>query len=215
MIITIDGPAGAGKSTVARQLAQRLGFAFLDTGAMYRAVAWACLQGGVDFADEEAVARVARKITITFEADRVVVDGRDVTAEIRTNEVTAASRPVAANVQVREMLSELQRRIAGDGDVVTEGRDQGTVVFPNAEFKFYLTADEQSRAVRRQQDFAARGQDLPLEQILKDQADRDRRDAGRRVGPLKPAADAIHIDTSAMEIDDVVEQLVQLVQSGV
>jgi cytidylate kinase len=211
MIITIDGPAGAGKSTVARQLATRLGFAFLDTGAMYRAVAWACLQRGVDFADESAVVDVARAIVIHFDGDEVVVDGQNVSAQIRTNDVTAASQFTAGNVAVREILVEQQRRIAGDADVVTEGRDQGTVVFPAAEFKFFITASPESRARRRQEEFAARGQEIPLEQVLAEQTDRDARDAARKVGAMKPAADALEVDTSEMDADTVVERLLEII----
>ncbi len=214
MIITIDGPAGAGKSTAARNLAARLGFDFLDTGAMYRAVAWAALERGIDLADESAVANVSRSVAITFERQQVFVDGVEVTEAIRSSEVTAASRPVAANTAVREILSELQRKLAVGRNVVTEGRDQGTAVFPDAEFKFFLTASQQARAERRQQDFAAHGQQLPLEQILKDQADRDHRDAARSVGPLKPADDAIHVDTSALDAEGVVDRLSQIVNSA-
>ncbi len=211
MIITIDGPAGAGKSTVARQLASRLGFAYLDTGAMYRAVAWACLQRGVDLDDDAAVVDVAGTIAIGFDGDAVLVDGQNVSGEIRTNEVTAASRYVAANVAVREILVQQQRRIAGDTDIVTEGRDQGTVVFPGAKFKFFVTASPESRARRRQQDFAERGETVSLEQILAEQEDRDARDAARTVGAMKPAADALEVDTSEMDADAVVERLLRIV----
>lgn len=213
MIITIDGPAGAGKSTAARNLAKRLGFAFLDTGAMYRAVALTCLQRGVDLDDEPAVAALAGTITVSLRGTQVFVDDADVSTEIRTNEVTDASKPVAANVEVRARLVEWQRAAAGERDVVTEGRDQGTVVFPDAQLKFYLTADPTARARRRQADFEGRGQSLPLEQILEDQEDRDRRDSTRKIGPLKPAADAIHVDTSEMEADEVVEYLAGIVGS--
>ncbi|TWU08677.1 Cytidylate kinase [Symmachiella macrocystis] len=214
MIITIDGPAGAGKSTVARQLANRLGFAFLDTGAMYRAVAWACLQRDVDFSDVDAVADVARTIVIQFDGDEVLVDGQNVSGEIRTNDVTAASQYTAGNIEVREILVEQQRRIAGDADVVTEGRDQGTVVFPAAEFKFFITASPESRARRRQEEFAARGQNIPLEQVLADQTDRDNRDAARKVGAMKPAADAIEVDTSDIDADAVVQRLLDIIRGS-
>lgn len=212
MIITIDGPAGAGKSTAARGLARELGYRFLDTGAMYRAVALDCLQQGVDFEDEAAVLSLARSLRITFDGQKVFLNGSDVSSAIRTSDVTAASRPIAANVPVREHLTELQREAALDGDVVTEGRDQGTVVFPHADFKFYLTADPHARADRRQRDFAQRGQTLPLEQVLRDQEDRDRRDAGRDVGPLKPAEDAILVDTSNMNAEQTIDHLAKIVR---
>ena len=211
MIITFDCPVGGGKSTVARQLASRLGFAYLDTGAMYRAVAWACLLWGFDLDSDAAVVDVAVTISIGFDGDVVLVDGQNVSGEIRTNEVTAASRYVAAHVAVRAILVQQQRRIAGDTDIVTEGRDQGTVVFPGAEFKFFVTASPESRARRRQQDFAERGETVSLEQILAEQEDRDARDAARTVGAMKPAADALEVDTSEMDADAVVERLLRLV----
>jgi len=211
MIITIDGPAGAGKSTVARRLAERLGFGFLDTGAMYRGVTWACLERGVDLDDQTAVVELACGLDIRFAGDQVLVDDRDITQEIRTAEVTSASRQVAANVGVREILVDLQRKAVGEEDFVSEGRDQGTVVFPQAEFKFYVTASPQSRAERRQQELAAKGQTLTVEEVLADQNDRDRRDAAREVGPLKPAADAIEIDTSDIDAATVVDRLVGIV----
>jgi CMP/dCMP kinase len=154
MIVTIDGPAGAGKSSAARELAARLGFQFLDTGAMYRAVTWACLRDRIDFEDQAAVAEVARGISIRFDGDRVFVNDTEVTREIRTVEVTHQTRHVAANNAVRAHLVELQRQLAGGANVVTEGRDQGTVAFPHAECKFYITADPRERALRRQRELA-------------------------------------------------------------
>lgn len=212
MIITIDGPAGSGKSTVARVLAERLGFQFLDTGAMYRVATWVCLREQIDLTQESAVAGRVESILIQFENQRVLADGMDVTDVIRTTEVTQGIRLVAANRFVRELLSTLQRQAAHGRDIVTEGRDQGTVVFPHSECKFFLTASPEERARRRQHDLERRGEHLPLGEILRQQTDRDHHDEHRAVGPLKPAADAILIDTSRRSVEDVVTQLEGLVR---
>jgi len=212
MIVTIDGPAGAGKSSTARELALRLGFQFLDTGAMYRAVTWHCLKAEVDLADEEAVATAARRGQFDFAAGRVLVGGVDVTREIRRSAVTDQTRFVAGNNAVRAYLVELQRRLAAGADVVTEGRDQGTVAFPHAECKFYLTASPLKRALRRQHDLALNGEDVPLEVILAQQEGRDLRDENREFGALKPAPDAIPIDTSDLEFAEVVRRMEGIVR---
>lgn len=207
MIVTIDGPAGAGKSTTARELARRLNFVFLDTGAMYRAVTWYCLKNHIDLADEPAVAEVARGGPFVFEAGRAIVDGVEVTREIRRSAVTDQTRFVAGNNRARAHLVEWQRRLAQGADVVTEGRDQGTVAFPQAECKFYLTASPVQRAKRRQHDLAAAGEEVPLEAILAQQEGRDSRDENREFGALKPAPDAISIDTSELSFEEVVGQM--------
>lgn len=212
MIVTIDGPAGAGKSSAARELATRLGFQFLDTGAMYRAVTWACLHDKIDFEDETAVAEAARRMDIRFDGDRVFVDGTEVTREIRTIEVTHQTRHVAANNAVRAHLVELQRQLAGSANVVTEGRDQGTVAFPHAECKFYITADPRERALRRQKELAEKGEQVSLEDLLADQNRRDLRDESREFGAMKPAADAILVDTSRRSLEEVVSQLQDIVR---
>lgn len=207
MIVTIDGPAGAGKSSTARALARRLGFEFLDTGAMYRAVTWYCLKRQIDLRDEPAVAAAAREGHFLFDSGRVLVDGVEVTQEIRRSAVTHETRFVAGNNAVRAFLVDLQRKLAAGKDVVTEGRDQGTVAFPDAECKFYLTASPQQRALRRQQDLAANGEQVRLEEILSQQEGRDQRDERREVGAMKPAADAIVIDTSELSFDAVVARM--------
>ncbi len=212
MIVTIDGPAGSGKSTAARELARRLGFRFLDTGAMYRAVAWACLDRRVPLDDAETVAEVARGLRIEFDNDRVLADGRDVTEAIRTPAVTEAASVVATNPQVREALAAKQRAIGRRGDIVTEGRDQGTVVFPDAEVKFFLTAGPEVRARRRQQELAAKGQSVPLAAVLEQIHQRDRRDETRASGPLRPADDAIRIDTSDLSPTEVLDLLERTVR---
>lgn len=207
MIVTIDGPAGAGKSTAARALAQRLGFEFLDTGAMYRAVTWYCLQRGLDLCNEAEIAGAVEAIDIRFDGKRVFADGVEVTDEIRTPEVTAASQHVAGNVAVRKHLVKLQQRFGRQGNIVTEGRDQGTIVFPEAECKFFITAEPRERATRRLEEFKGRGQAITLEELLEQQSERDARDAARDYGGMKAAADAVIIDTTGLPQAKVVDEL--------
>jgi CMP/dCMP kinase len=211
MIITIDGPAGAGKSTVARALARRLGFRFLDTGAMYRAVALAALRRGLDWDAADDLARLARKLDIRTLGERILLDGEDVTDAVRTSDVTAVTRYAADNPQVRATLVDLQRRLAADDDVVTEGRDQGTVAFPQAERKIFLTASPAERARRRLCDLQTQGEPVTLEQVLAAQERRDREDAAREVGPLAPAVDAVTVFTDGMTLDQVVAKLESLI----
>jgi cytidylate kinase len=204
MIITIDGPAGAGKSSAARALAQRLGFEFLDTGAMYRAVTLAALRAGVDLTDQEALGRLVAGLRLEVRPGLVLLDGVDVTEAIRTAEVTAATSPVADSPVVRRRLAELQRRLAAGRDVVCEGRDQGTVVFPEADCKFFLVADPRERARRRQREMAARGEAVDLATVLAAQEARDRRDAARDLAPMRPAPDAVVVDSTQRDLDAVV-----------
>ena len=211
MIVTIDGPAGTGKSTVAKTLASRLGFEFLNTGAMYRAVAYACLQREIDLADVEAVGQVAPTLEIAFTKSRLILDGHDVTEAIHGQEVTLGASVVAANPLVRACLVALQQAAARGTSLVTEGRDQGTVVFPEAECKFFLTASPVERAKRRQLELQAKGEVLPLEDLLSQQALRDERDQTRACSPLQPAEDAILIDTTAMSLEEVTGYLESLV----
>jgi CMP/dCMP kinase len=205
MIVTLDGPAGAGKSTAARLLATRLRFEFLDTGAMYRAVAFAGREAGVDFASEPALAQLVANIRLEMPEGHVILNGRDITDLIRTPEITQLSRPVADSPAVRAFLGELQRRIAVGRNLVTEGRDQGTVVFPHAECKFYLTASPEERARRRHQEMLRRGQQVTFEEVLAAQRERDGRDAARTIAPMKPAHDAIPIDSTGMTVEGMVE----------
>ena len=205
MIVTIDGPAGAGKSSAARALARRLGFEFLDTGAMYRAVALAALRAGVDLHDQPGLARLLGTLNIDMPPGRVLLNGEDVTAAIRTPEVTAATSPVADSRAVRQHLAGLQRAIAGGRDMVCEGRDQGTVVFPDAACKFFLKADPVERARRRQREMEARGQAVDLDAVLRAQEERDRRDAARDLAPMVPAADAIIVDSTHLGPAQVVD----------
>ena len=215
MIVTLDGPAGAGKSSAARALARRLGFHFLDTGAMYRAVALAGLRRGVDWSDEAALTALARQLEIQVSDDRVFLDGEDVTTAIRTSQVTALTRHTADSPGVRSHLVALQRRAVEGGNFVTEGRDQGTVAFPAAECKIFLTASPLERAKRRQRDLLARGESVPIEEVLAQQNQRDEGDACRSVGPLIAAADATHVNTDGQTSEEVVERLEALVRARV
>lgn len=213
MIVCIDGPAGAGKSSAARALARRLGFRFLDTGAMYRAVAHAALRRGLPWDDPEALARLARTLKISVSESQVMVDGEDVTREIRTLAVTTVTHYAANNPAVREHLVELQRRAAAGANVVTEGRDQGTVVFPHAECKIFLTATAAERARRRLLDLQGRGETTTYDEVLAEQTQRDQRDASRAVGPLRPAHDAVEVITDGLRPDEVVDRLEALVRA--
>jgi cytidylate kinase len=208
MIITIDGPAGAGKSSAARTLAQRLGFEFLDTGAMYRAVALAALRAGVDPRQEPKLAELVAAIHLEMPpGGRVLLDGADVTGLIRTSEVTAATGAVADSPAVRRRLAQMQRAIAQGRNMVCEGRDQGTIVFPDAACKFFLVADPLERARRRQHEMEARGERVELEQLLREQEIRDQRDAARDLAPMKPAADAVLLDSTRLSPEQVVEAM--------
>ena len=182
MVITIDGPAGAGKSSAARNLAKRLGFNFLDTGAMYRAVALAAIQAKLDWSDSRGLEEVADRIRIHVEGSRTYLNGRDVSTEIRSPEVTAATRHVADHAGIRRRLVALQRSLAVGKNVVTEGRDQGTVAFPDADCKIFLTASAEERARRRARQFG--DSRLDWQQILQEQSERDRQDENRAVGRL-------------------------------
>ena len=213
MIVTIDGPAGAGKSSAARELARRLGFIFLDTGAMYRAVTWAALEAGVTLANEAELARIAHSIDIKLNGSRVAIDGKDVTDAIRTFRITTATHFAADHPGVRERLVQLQREIAEGANIVTEGRDQATVVFPHAECKIFLTADERIRAQRRHEDMQRRGEQVSLDEVLAKQRVRDQRDQTRPVGALRKSGDAIEVHTDGMTPEEVVNRLEEIVRA--
>ena len=213
MIVTLDGPAGAGKSSTARALATRLGWCYMDTGAMYRAVALTAIERGIPLDAAVRIAELAERLTIEFRDGRVTVDGRDVSVDIRTERITAATRPVADAPAVREAMKRMQRRMAAGIDVVTEGRDQGSVVFPQAELKVFLTASPEERARRRHREEVGRGRDSSLEEVLAAQMQRDDGDCTRPVGALCQAADAVLLETDGLTAEQVVEKLLDLVAS--
>jgi cytidylate kinase len=204
MIVAIDGPAGAGKSTVARALAERLGFRYLDTGAMYRALTWLAMQRGLDLGDADALAQLAQQERVVFDDDdRVWIAGTDVTPSIRETRVDRMVPVVARHPGVREVMRDRQRELGREGDVVIEGRDIGTVVAPDAAVKVYLVADRDIRAQRRAAERPGIGADALATDIKK----RDKKDAER----MQPAEDAIEIDTTSLEVDDVVDRIEVLV----
>lgn len=211
MIVTLDGPAGAGKSTAARALAARLGWCYLDTGAMYRTVALVALERGIALEDAAVLADLASSLAIDFRAGRVLLGDRDVSAEIRTDRITRATRPVADAPPVRAAMKQLQRRLAEGRDVVTEGRDQGSEVFPCAEVKVFLTASADERARRRHLEEESRGLATSLESVRAAQARRDEGDRVRPVGAMQPAADAVILETDGLSAADVVDRLAALV----
>jgi cytidylate kinase len=220
-VITIDGPAGAGKSTLARALAARLGFVFLDTGAIYRTLALACQQSAMAWCDETGVRQVADDIVnrkrLRFVnqqgAQRVLLDDQDVSEAIRTPDISAGASTVSAHPKVREALLSLQRGIAARGSVVVEGRDTGTVVFPDAHVKFFMTATPQERAKRRYDELVAKGVAASFEETLAAMNERDQRDEQRAAAPLRRADDAIDLDTTSMSIEQVLDSMLGHVET--
>ncbi|WP_304226817.1 (d)CMP kinase [Phascolarctobacterium succinatutens] len=215
IVVAIDGPAGAGKSTIAKLAAEKLGYAYIDTGAMYRSVAWKFLQTGKAF-DEDFISGLSKTMLIDFKPEakinRVFVDGTEVTDAIRTPEVTAIVSRVAAIGAVREAMVDQQRRMGEAGGVLMDGRDIGTVVFPNAQLKIFLTASVEERAHRRYAEMVAKGQQVDLQQLQADIAERDKQDSERAISPLRQAEDALLLDTSDMGISEVTDRILQLVQ---
>lgn len=211
MIVTIDGPAGAGKSSIAKRLAKELGFEFLDTGAMYRAVTVACKRKGIRLEDSLAVAKVAQEATIEFRQGTVWIDGDDVTQEIRDPAINQDIKLVADNPEVRSSLVAAQVKWAENKNAVTEGRDQGTVAFPSAGCKIFLTASPEERARRRFRQLQEKGIECSYEVILDSQIARDRDDRSRPVGALVKAPDAIEVDTDKMSEDEVLDHLLKVV----
>lgn len=214
MNIAIDGPAGAGKSTIAKRLAKKLGFIYVDTGAMYRAMAYYFLQKQVDPSDEKAIAVMCPDVdvTIAYEGNeqQVLLNGENVNAFIRTEEVGNMASSVSAYPVVRAKLVELQRQLAAKSDVIMDGRDIGTCVLPDAQVKIYLTASSATRAKRRFDELTAKGENCNFEQIEKDIIDRDYRDMHREASPLKQAEDAVLVDSSEMNIDEVVDAIYRI-----
>lgn len=215
IVVAIDGPAGAGKSTIAKMVAEKIGYAYIDTGAMYRSVAWKFLQTGHNF-DEDFIGMLSNTMIIMFKPEasvnRVFVDDVEVTEAIRSAEVTALVSKVAAIGTVREAMVDQQRRMGESGGVLMDGRDIGTVVFPNAQLKIFLTATVEERAMRRYKELVAKGQQVDLEQLKADIACRDKQDSERAISPLRQAEDAIYLDTSAMSIEEVAAYIENLVK---
>lgn len=216
-LVAIDGPAGAGKSTVSREVARRLGFTMIDTGALYRAVALAALRGGIAHDDEAGLEALLRKIELRLEEDRIFLDGEDVSREIRTPEISLGASRVSTVPAVRAGLLRLQRKLgrAAPRGAVLEGRDIGTVIFPDADAKIFLTASVEQRAMRRTEELRARGEEVDYEEVLADQIRRDRRDSERSLAPLRPAEDAIVVDSSGRTIEEVVEEIVRTVRERI
>ena len=216
VVVTIDGPAGAGKSTVARMLAHRLGYRLLDTGAIYRTLALAAERGAIGWGDGPGLAALALALPIEFqfegEQNRVLLQGADVSSSIRTPEISIGASQVSAHPEVRAALLDVQRRLGSGGGVVVEGRDTGTVVFPNAGAKFFLTASDEVRARRRVEELRAAGTNVEFEATLRDMQVRDRRDTERTVAPMIAAADAIRVDSSDRPIEDVISELETVVR---
>ena len=218
-IITIDGPAGAGKSTVSRMLARRLNYVYLDTGAMYRAVALEVLKEGIDPGDEKALERLCEKIAISFAEDsrgqRILCQGEDVTEQIREPEVSWMASTVSMKRPVREAMVALQRKMGAQGRLVAEGRDTGTVVFPRADTKFFLVADPGERALRRFRELRAQGKEAKPEEVEEEVRRRDDQDSSRDLSPLKPAEDAHLIDSTGVTPEEVVERILEVLGRSV
>lgn len=213
--IAIDGPAGAGKSTIAKLVAKTKGFIYVDTGAMYRTMALACLRAQVNLADEESVSKVCDSVSVELEyidgVQHVYLNGEDVSADIRQEEVGNAASTIAVYEAVRKKLVSMQRKIASEKNVVMDGRDIGSKVLPNANLKIYLTASSKTRALRRYKELVEKGQECNIDDIEKDIIDRDYRDMHRDISPLVQAKDAVLVDSSDMTINEVVEKIVSLV----
>jgi len=219
-VITIDGPAGAGKSTTAREVARRLGFKLVDTGALYRAVAWALVQAGVSPEDEAGVGTLLARTTVELtgggelNGSRVLVNGRDVTAEIRSPEIAMLTSKLTALKTVRDKLTPLQRRLAAAGGVVLEGRDTGSVVCPDAEVKVYLDAALAERARRRRDELAARGLPADYESVKAEIAQRDRQDMEREIAPLRKPEGAVSVDSTSLSPEAVVQRILEVVEQA-
>lgn len=216
-VVTVDGPAGSGKSTVSRLLARRLGYVYLDTGALYRALALKVSRSGLAADDRAGIAALCAGTAIALDGQggetRILLDGRDVTGLIRTPEISMLASTVSALPEVRQRLLDVQREAARSGGVVAEGRDMGTVVFPGADVKFFLTAGPEERGRRRWLELKQRGHEVSLDEVLRDVVLRDRQDTEREVAPLRPSDDAIRVDSTGKGIEDVVEEMLGAVEA--
>ena len=212
-VVAIDGPAGSGKGTVASILAKECNLLYIDTGAMYRAIAYLTLQNNIDITDEEKIVSLARNSKIDFIDGKTYLNGKDVSSEIRTMEVTKIVSPISSIVKLREILVDMQRKMAGDNDVIMEGRDITTIVFPNADYKFYLDASEEERATRRYNENIKKGISTTYEEILENIKKRDYNDMHKEVGSLTRVSDAIYIDSTNLTIDQVVNKMKEVINS--
>ena len=211
-VVAIDGPAGSGKGTVAKIIARECNLMYIDTGAMYRAIAYLTLQNNIDIKDEEKIVELAKNAVIDFKDEKIYLNGIDVSKEIRTMEVTNIVSPISSIVKLREILVDLQRKIAGNNDVIMEGRDITTVVFPNADYKFYLDASLDERANRRYKENKEKGMDVTLESIKMSIEKRDYNDMHKEVGALTRTKDSIYIDSTNLTIEEVVEKIKQIIE---
>ena len=219
IIIAIDGPAGSGKSSTAKEVARRLGFTYIDTGAMYRSVTLEIIRRKIDICDEDQIEKIARESCIQFQwidnKYHILLNGEDVSDEIRSSDVASLVSPVSAIAGIRKILAERQRQMAQDDNIIMEGRDIGTNVFPDADFKFYMDADIRVRAERRIKDYQAIGQKLSVAEIVRELEKRDKIDSSRSHSPLKKAEDAIIIDTTNLSFEEQVEEIVKIVQNKI
>lgn len=210
-IVALDGPAGSGKSTIAKILAKKYGITYLDTGAMYRMVALYILENGLNYERKEDVLKTLSSIKLNIDGDKFYLNGKDVSEAIRTPEVTKLVSPVSTVKEIRERLVDIQREISKGKSVILDGRDIGTVVFPNADLKVFLVASAEVRAKRRVKDYAQKGIIQEFEDVLKDIKERDHRDSTRKESPLKKADDAIELDTSYLNIEQTTEKISELI----
>lgn len=212
MIIAVDGPAGAGKSTIAKIIADKLNINYIDTGAMYRAITYKCLINNIDITNEEAVSDLAKETEIDFKDNNIYLDGKILTEEIRTIEVSNNVSNVAKIKDVRYLMVDVQREIGTRSSVILDGRDIGSYVFPNADYKFYLVATPEERGQRRYKELTEKGYDVNLDEIIKEMVKRDEMDSNREFAPLKKADDAILIDTTSKTIDEVVDDFLAIIK---
>ena len=211
-IVAIDGPAGSGKGTVAKILADKCNLVYIDTGAMYRAIAYSCIQNNIDITDEEKIVQLAKNSEIEFIDGKTYLNGKDISKEIRTMEVTRIVSPISSIVKLREILVNMQRDMAKDKDVIMEGRDITTVVFPNATYKFYLDASLEERANRRYKENIEKGMQVTIEEIKENISKRDYNDMHKEVGSLTRTDDSIYIDSTHLTIDEVVNKIKQIIE---
>ncbi|MFI3210744.1 MAG: (d)CMP kinase [Peptostreptococcaceae bacterium] len=212
MIIAVDGPAGAGKSTIAKIVAEKMNINYIDTGAMYRAITYKALCEKIDISNEDAISNLAKETLIDFKENNIYLDGKILTEEIRTLEVSSNVSNIAKITDVRHLMVDVQRNIAKKTDVILDGRDIGSYVFPNADYKFFLVATSEERGRRRHKEMIEKGYDITLEEIINDIEKRDEIDSNREFAPLKKADDAILIDTTGKTIEDVVLNLINTIQ---